>query len=167
MDSESSSSSSRQADAQNQGQGSGVMLAIRTAGIGFESVIGWVEERETETGEGKEGKEKEEVYWTCVAEEVLALFVAVVNARFGFNGERRERLRGEIGSMAVEMDGGVNGGSEWEDRDVRRRRKREEGLRVKEMRNGGGEKEESNGHGDGDEDGDILGDTTTFFLNGP
>ncbi|KAF7846527.1 hypothetical protein BT93_L4197 [Corymbia citriodora subsp. variegata] len=93
----------------------GVMLGIRTAGIAFESVVGHV----VEHADGEEG------YVSVLNEKVLRLLLDVANARFEYNVERRERLRGELRKFA-EINA-KNG--EWEDENIRREKKRAEGLR--------------------------------------
>lgn len=145
----------------------GVMLAIRTAGCAFETVIGYVEEvstslrpspsagrrssdsmenGRTETEADKhEGEVRKEIYRSVVSEEWLAVCVGIVNGRFDANRERKERLRGEIarigrGGKGGDRNGhghengdgkGLDDGAGWEDKEVRRARKREEGLRRK------------------------------------
>lgn len=111
---------------QQQGQdGSGVMVAVRTAGCGFESVIGYVEDRK----DGGEGEE--EVYRSVVSEEWLGVLVGITTGRFGDNVGRRERFRG--GLRGIEgREGRVAGAEqEWEEKEDRWRRKREEGLKAK------------------------------------
>ncbi|KAK5319724.1 hypothetical protein LTR70_004908 [Exophiala xenobiotica] len=106
--------------------GAGVMVGIRTAGLGFETVVGCVD------GDGEETEK--EVYRGLVDEGYLRMCVGVVNRRFGWNVERRERLRGELG--VLKRRGGEERG--WEDSGVRRERKREEGLRRRQERRGRG-----------------------------
>ncbi|KIW71420.1 hypothetical protein PV04_03589 [Phialophora macrospora] len=114
----------------------GVMVAVRTAGLGFDTVVGYVAEREDE--DGHEG-----TIHQVVGEEYLRMCVEVVNERFGWNEERRERFRAEL-KRAMQREGMASGlGSEevdgqdqrtsrlgWEDKEARRRRKREEGLAM-------------------------------------
>lgn len=88
----------------------GVMLAIRTAGLAFETVVGTVE--------GEHGLKK------IVSEEYLAMCARVVNQRFKWNDERRERLRAEIRRVGDQQ----LLASAWEDESLRRARKRREGL---------------------------------------
>ena len=111
----------------------GVMLAVRTAGLSFATVVGIVHQ-------DSDGSTEEEVVQRIVNEEYLAMCAVVVNERFQENKDRRERFRAELRS-AMEREGmgvGTNTGEEerkgertlrlWEDKDERRRRKREEGL---------------------------------------
>ncbi|KAK5065158.1 hypothetical protein LTR84_000994 [Exophiala bonariae] len=118
---------------------SGVMLAIRTAGLAFETVVG--------TMEGDNELKK------IVNEQYLAMCARVVNERFRWNDERRERLRVEIRRVRDQL----REAAEWEDEDVRRARKRREGLERQQERKNvktGGRKDEPRNHGqDGLEDG--------------
>lgn len=114
----------------------GVIVAVRTAGLGFETVVGLVREHAASAktcGDDADGSPQR-----IVSEEYLALCVSVVNERFAWNVERRERLRREL-SRAMEKEGlgsettsvageNRNDSSVWEDKEDRRRRKREEGL---------------------------------------
>lgn len=93
----------------------GVMVGVRSAGLGFETVVGYVDE--------EEGRE---VYRCCVDEAYLRMCVGVVNERFVWNMERRERLREEL-RRAVRRNG-----DGWEDETVRRERKKREGLARRE-----------------------------------
>jgi len=128
-------------------QDAGVMVGIRTAGLGFESVVGVVEE-----GEGG----GQEVYTGLVDEGYLRMCVGVVNERFEWNGERRERLRRELrGLKDLEEKEG-----KWEDKGVRRERMKAEGLKRREMREG--ESGSKTGH-DQAEGEDVLGNG--LFLN--
>ena len=129
----------------------GVMVAVRTAGLSFETVVGKVVHREqvkigidgsgggggNRNGEGEAGAvgvpQQANIIQTIVSEEYLALCAGVVNERFRWNDERRERFRRELQS-AMEREGlsptteGDNENGQWEDREQRKRRKREEGL---------------------------------------
>lgn len=111
----------------------GVMLAIRTAGCAFETVVGYVD-----AGVGQQQAQQDEiaeVYRSVVAEAWLDVCASVVAGRFEANVERRERLRGELRRMRhKEGNAGkivTAEGKKWEDKEVRRQRKREEGLRLK------------------------------------
>lgn len=96
--------------------GSGVMVAIRTAGLAFETVVARVVEG-TE-GEGQEVRR-------IVSEDYLAMCATVVNERFRWNDARRERLRAEIPRFITKNH---HGAREWENEDERRLRKRRDGL---------------------------------------
>lgn len=91
------------------------MVAIRSMGLGFESIIGM-----------QVGGEKKRI----VSPEYLALLVCTANERFAQNRKRTERfrqalaaLRGPAGEQA-ERPG-------WEDAATRRERKKAEGLQKK------------------------------------
>jgi tRNA wybutosine-synthesizing protein 3 len=97
--------------------GAGVMLAIRTAGLAFETVVGVME-----------GQELRRI----VSGEYLAMCAKVVNEKFRWNDARRERLRAEIRRF-MENQQEANA---WEDEDQRRVRKRREGLLRQQQKNG-------------------------------
>lgn len=66
-----------------------------------------------------------------VSEAYLRTLVELANQRFGANQERKERFaRALLQSKGEEVRKGDSG--DWEPKDVRRERKREEGLRRKE-----------------------------------
>ncbi|KAL2426684.1 hypothetical protein ABEF95_011744 [Exophiala dermatitidis] len=116
----------------------GVMVAVRTAGLAFETVIGVV-------SEGQETADCQETVHKLVDENYLAVCAGVVNERFRWNDERRERFRAELRKAAVSMSTAAataaappatedtppatTSEGHWEDKDERRRRKREEGLK--------------------------------------
>lgn len=103
--------------------GAGVMLAIRTAGLAFETVVGVME-----------GQELRRI----VDEEYLAMCAKVVNERFKWNDTRRERLRVEIRRFVESQQEG----SVWEDEGQRRLRKRREGLLRQQQKNDQRDKKE-------------------------
>ncbi|OCT54904.1 DUF207 domain protein [Cladophialophora carrionii] len=114
----------------------GVMVAVRTAGLSFDTVVGYVDEGEVEVddvdGDTAAPQHTETVH-RIVGEEYLRMCVAVVNERFGWNEERRERFREEL-KRAMEREGLASGvATGWEDKEARRKRKREEGL-ARQMR---------------------------------
>jgi len=100
---------------------SGVMVAIRTAGLAFETVVATVVE-----GTEAEGQQVQRI----VSEDYLAMCVTVVNERFRWNDARRDRLRAEIQQFTHNQQSL----GEWEDEDERRLRKRREGLLRQEQR---------------------------------
>jgi len=115
------------------------VVAVRSAGLGLETVIGLVKEiRETDGVEGLKG-ECGEVYEAAVSEEYLEMMVRVANGRFVENESRRERFREELKrAMARELatvnENGHDEDNGWEDTSARRARKREEGLRRQEQK---------------------------------
>lgn len=91
----------------------GVMLAVRTAGLTFETVVGCL---------GEQGLQR------MVTEDYLAMCAEVVNQRFRWNSERKERLTKEIKMAMQRQVAEETRIHAWEDKDERRRRKREQGL---------------------------------------
>jgi tRNA wybutosine-synthesizing protein 3 len=92
------------------------MVAVRSAGLGFDSIIGY------QNADGN--------YNSLVTEEYLELLVNTANERFKTNTERIERFRSGILSY-YDSDRAKNGdqpGSLWENKDARKARKRAEGL---------------------------------------
>ncbi|KAK5319168.1 hypothetical protein LTR93_007863 [Exophiala xenobiotica] len=113
----------------------GAMVAVRTAGLAFETVVGVVSQSEVSAHGGGESEEEEgcEVMTSLVSEEYLSMCVGVVNERFKWNDGRRERFREELRKAMVREGLSVAEGEEmrengWEDKDERRKRKRMEGL---------------------------------------
>lgn len=89
------------------------MVAVRSTGLAFDTVIGYQ-------------TDDDEVPVSIVSEEYLNLMVRVSGERFRVNEERIGRFRRKLLEL---VRGGVKGaGEEWEDKEVRRDRKREEGL---------------------------------------
>ena len=95
------------------------MVAIRTAGLGFESLIGVIPSRTL--GEN-EGEEVEEHVTKIVSEAYLDLLVSVANERFKINAERMRRFEQDL----FKREEGI--GAVWEDSKSRQERKRAEGL---------------------------------------
>jgi len=112
------------------------MVAIRTAGLSFESLVG------VQTGHARR---------CIVSEDYLDTLVHVANARFAENQKRIERFREAFRQILTnastideESKWTTNNGADatqrslecgepgWEDKDVRRERKRAEGLRRQE-----------------------------------
>lgn len=65
-----------------------------------------------------------------VSETYLRTLVQIANERFVVNAERTERFRRSLLGLDVKVKEG-DGGGEWEPAEVRRERKRAEGLRRK------------------------------------
>lgn len=94
--------------------GDGVMVAIRTNGIIFESIVGlWDEVQEEAVA--------------IVDEAYLQMCASVVNERFSWNEDRKERLMGEL-HMAMKREGWSGDAVRAETKEERRERKRREGL---------------------------------------
>ncbi|KAK6442095.1 hypothetical protein LTR95_001682 [Oleoguttula sp. CCFEE 5521] len=93
-----------------------VMVAVRTAGLAFDSIIGSADD----AGEVS----------LMVTEQYLSTLITVANARFVVNEERKGRFRqGLLHAVSKPVHG--EKGDEWEPADVRRDRKRAEGLQRK------------------------------------
>ncbi|KAH7342428.1 methyltransferase TYW3-domain-containing protein [Rhexocercosporidium sp. MPI-PUGE-AT-0058] len=95
------------------------MVGIRSMGLSLESVVGF-------ECAGRE---------ICMVPEwQLKHLVEVANSRFVENGKRIERFRGLLREMNGLVGEGRRGdvGGEWESKEVRRERKRAEGLRMAE-----------------------------------
>ena len=107
------------------GGGDGVMVGIRTAGLGMESLIGVLKDNGRSDG-------GEETCQAIVGEEYLDLLVKVSEERFRANEERRERFRRELREHMGRFEEQEKVAEGWEDKDARARRKRSEGLMRKE-----------------------------------
>ncbi|KAL8696638.1 MAG: hypothetical protein Q9201_007557 [Fulgogasparrea decipioides] len=152
------------------------MVAVRSAGLAFESVIGRAaatgsssesrlpdhpivvggKEEEAEYGseQWKDG-EAEEVIEALVDESYLEMLVGVANERFKANTERMKRFE----SILFAEEGKGRGVWEWEDKEKRKERKRSEGLRRREEEVNGDRRVEDAENGEGNEDaGTGIGD---------
>ena len=99
------------------------MVAIRTAGLAFESLVGLVPSR------AQDGAEiKEEHITRIVSEEYLELLVDIANERFKANADRIQRFEQDL----FKRDEGF--GRAWEDGKSRQERKRAEGLQRQAFR---------------------------------
>jgi tRNA wybutosine-synthesizing protein 3 len=102
------------------------MVAVRSAGYSFDSIIG----HQDETGRNV----------MMVNERHLETLVAIANDRFKINLERITRFRSALLDIFKPSDSSTNGSSTpvWEDADARKQRKREEGLaRQQALKNNG------------------------------
>ncbi|KAL4805830.1 methyltransferase TYW3-domain-containing protein [Aspergillus unguis] len=110
------------------------IVAVRSAGLSFESVIGYCED-DNQNGDGKP------VIRSLVSEEYLQMLVTMSNERFSVNTERKERFKQAVLSACSVEDKQSDSGSKsrkqirpgWEDPETRRERKRAEGLMRKNM----------------------------------
>lgn len=122
------------------------MVAVRSAGLGLESLI---------------GRETNQIKHCTVSGEYLRALVEIANERFAENARRIGRFRALLreataapGRGVRRGDGGGGGGGEWEDAEVRRERKRLEGLgRAEEVRRAKELRRERQGGG-----GDVMPD---------
>jgi len=98
------------------------MVAIRSMGLGFESIVGRLDSNGNAC--------------CIVSESLLRTLVETANERFKDNERRRGRFWNDlVEELRVRSSGTVKGkekraedGGEWEDKDVRRERLRREGL---------------------------------------
>ncbi|KAF2083206.1 hypothetical protein K490DRAFT_70042 [Saccharata proteae CBS 121410] len=99
------------------------MVAVRSIGLTFDSVIGY---------QSEDGR-----ILPVVDESYLRSLVDLANSRFVVNAERIERFRSDLNKQQLRSEMGVNGmhprsnsaKSDWEDPAIRRARKRAEGLK--------------------------------------
>jgi tRNA wybutosine-synthesizing protein 3 len=91
------------------------MVAVRSAGYSFDSIIGY------QDGEGRN--------IALVDERYLRTLVDITNERFKVNADRISRFRAALlESYQSKPSTGASSNPDWEDADARKRRKREEGL---------------------------------------
>ncbi|KAG6055748.1 hypothetical protein E4U17_002760 [Claviceps sp. LM77 group G4] len=109
------------------------MVAVRSMGLSFESLIGFESSRSGSRH-------------ALVTASHLRLLMGIARERFAENSKRIERFRGAFASRVLESrEKRTNSdGREWEDAAARRERMREEGLRRREALRGG-DGETSNG----------------------
>ena len=100
------------------------MVAIRTAGVALESLVGFIPDRMKDQ---KDGTETEEHIIRIVSEEYLELLVNIANERFKTNAERMKRFEQDL----FKRESGL--GQAWEDSKSRQERKRAEGLKQQRM----------------------------------
>jgi tRNA wybutosine-synthesizing protein 3 len=111
------------------------IVAVRSAGLSLESVIGYCEFSDEEDDTGT----KEPVIRSLVTEEYLQMLVAISKERFSINAERKERFRTSLLDLCSrEQSSGSRPRSKakpegWEDPAARRERKRAEGLMRKKV----------------------------------
>ncbi|KAI1427242.1 methyltransferase TYW3-domain-containing protein [Xylaria sp. FL1777] len=113
------------------------IVAIRSMGLSFESLIGTQEDGVTKC---------------TVSDDYLLGLLRIANERFEENRKRIERFRNTI--LDASSPPKKRDGTEWEDAQARRERKRMEGLRRKAELQGQSQKERDTGEG-GDADLDF------------
>ncbi|KAL8799801.1 MAG: hypothetical protein Q9182_005633 [Xanthomendoza sp. 2 TL-2023] len=134
------------------------MVAVRSAGLAFESVIGVIHtplnppqalHRGDLEDEQEQQEDKEGIAEALVDENYLEMLVDIANERFEANTERIRRFEEALFGKA-----GTKSECEWEDRATRNERKRREGLaRREEMR----DRDKRQDARDGDaEDKDVM-----------
>lgn len=94
------------------------MVAIRSMGLSFESLIGY----QSDDDSGK--------IQCTVSSDYLRTLIRIGNERFIENTKRIERFRAAL--MEATKPSNKNGDM-WEDAETRRQRKREEGLKKREV----------------------------------
>ena len=92
------------------------MVAVRSAGYSFDSIVGY---------QDVDGRNV-----ALVDERYLRTLVNIANERFNINFDRISRFRKALLKTSEPKLSTATGGSkpDWEDADARKRRKREEGL---------------------------------------
>lgn len=115
------------------------IVAVRTQGLAFDSIIAYEDSQGT--------------IQPMVSEEYLRALIQIANSRFMVNAERKERFRRALLRLDEDVDKVV---VDWEPADVRRERKRAEGLRKREQIQRGGSRQGPNS----DEADDIISDLT-------
>jgi tRNA wybutosine-synthesizing protein 3 len=99
------------------------MVAIRTAGLGLESIIACV----TEGDEDEVPRSQ-----PLVSKNYCAMLLKISNERFEANQQRIDKFRASLrDAMAVESKK-LQHIAEWESPEARRQRKRKQGLEAKE-----------------------------------
>ena len=90
------------------------MIAIRSSGLALESIMGACSSNVSD----EDGKVE-----SLVSEDYLLMLLKLANERFKINSERMQRFESDL------FGRGAANGSQWEDADVRKVRKRMEGLK--------------------------------------
>ncbi|KAL4989473.1 methyltransferase TYW3-domain-containing protein [Aspergillus falconensis] len=106
-------------------KGPSPIVAVRSAGLALESVIGYYED-------------DSDVIRSLVSEEYLQMLVTMSEERFSVNSERKERFRmALLNNCSLESPTGANPKGEtkpgWEDPQKRRERMRAEGMARKKL----------------------------------
>ncbi|KAL8910605.1 MAG: hypothetical protein Q9171_004099, partial [Xanthocarpia ochracea] len=108
------------------------MVAVRSAGVAFESIIGSIHDGSALPsnylgGEVDRQEQDEEVIEALVDEEYLMTLVGIANERFEVNTERIQRFQDSL-FRDIEK----KRSDDWEDKEKRQERKKVEGLRRRE-----------------------------------
>ena len=109
------------------------MVAVRTAGLGLESIIGQSGARDAMESNHRPSESYElyaSGYEALVTEEYLAILVGVANARFEANKHKISRFKACLREAMAVQSRKEHDAANWEDPEVRRQRKRAEGLRT-------------------------------------
>lgn len=108
------------------------MVAVRTNGLALESIVGVL----TLPAEGNGGQvggatRDEKRPQALVSETYLDMLVRLANGRFAENASRMARFAAAFEDAMREDAARGAAALAWEDKEARRRRKREEGLRMR------------------------------------
>lgn len=107
------------------------MVAVRSAGLAFESIIGVVCDGPNPLGGERidnEEQQEEEVIEALIDEQYLKMLAQIANERFEANAKRIRRFEESLfGGKSGKEEG------EWEDKETRKQRKRQEGLMKREV----------------------------------
>lgn len=121
------------------------MVAIRSAGLALESVVGALHDQVDDESEDRqdlggsrgarnhealdeeEDSEDEETACSMVSEEYCEMLRKLANERFKANSERMRRFENDLFRKQ-----GAHG-SEWEDSEARKERKRADGLKMQDI----------------------------------
>ncbi|KKK23128.1 hypothetical protein P175DRAFT_0495258 [Aspergillus ochraceoroseus IBT 24754] len=121
-------------------EGPSPIIAVRSAGLSLESVIGYCDDNDDNDNDDDDGSGTEEVVIrSLVTEEYLQMLVAISNERFSINMERKERFRTALLSSCFPHSAntakakGKTKPPGWEDPEKRRERMRAEGLMRKRL----------------------------------
>jgi tRNA wybutosine-synthesizing protein 3 len=116
------------------------MVAVRSAGYSFDSIIGYQDSDGSNVA--------------LVDERYLQTLVTIANERFKINVDRITRFRKALLETYETKPSDATGGSkpDWEDADARKRRKREEGLARQQALQSQVAQDNSGSSGEGDVD---------------
>lgn len=99
------------------------MVAVRTAGLGLQAIVASVVEGD---------EERPSHLRQLVTKEYVTMLLRIANERFQANKQRIEKFRTGLKEvMALESEKAQHN-KEWERREARRDRKRQEGLKAQE-----------------------------------
>ncbi|EGC49049.1 DUF207 domain-containing protein [Histoplasma capsulatum var. duboisii H88] len=99
------------------------IVAVRSSGLALESIIGFHQQF-------IKSESKDVIAKSLVSEAYLRMLLAVANERFKTNANRRDRFWTKLQELSTGHAGDLSSRrAGWEDPEVRRERKREEGLR--------------------------------------
>ncbi|KAL6721923.1 hypothetical protein ACLMJK_001028 [Lecanora helva] len=131
------------------------MIAVRSAGLALESVVGvCTNDDEEDCKPGTIKPQDEESVSSIVGEEYLELLLKLANERFKTNTQRMKRFEKEVFRKAAYYE------TKWEDGEARKERKRAEGLsKQSQLRNKESLRTDNNtGRSHDNEDGGLEGD---------